>query len=181
MRTHREPGKKLCATSTHIVPIGNPSKVSIDHGAANPAGQRAARHDRPRSQQAAHRTMSHVAEDDSSNGSGRHHPRYRALRGTSRLDIARTTHPRTCGRPSVLPRRIPLLRCECFGLWVPFGLPIHPLGVLHALRVLHLPGWLPPGLCGFFPVPSHSSAFRISRSCTSLANVEDSSLPGLVP
>ena len=41
--------------------------------------------------------------------------------------------------------------------------------------------WLPPALCGFFPVPNHSSALRISRFCTSLANVEDSSLPGLVP
>jgi hypothetical protein len=37
------------------------------------------------------------------------------------------------------------------------------------------------GLRGFFPVPSHSSALRIIRSCTSLANVEVNSLPGLVP
>jgi hypothetical protein len=49
------------------------------------------------------------------------------------------------------------------------------------LRALHLPGWLPPALCSFFPVPSHSRALRISRFCTSLANVEDSSLLGLVP
>ena len=51
-------GRKRCAISTHIVPIGNSSKVSIDHGAVDPAGQRAARHDCPRSQQAACRTMS---------------------------------------------------------------------------------------------------------------------------
>jgi hypothetical protein len=74
-----------------------------------------------------------------------------------------------------------LPRGECLVRWVRFGVPLHPLGVLHALRVLYLPGWLPPGLCGFFPVPSHSSALRISRSCTWLANVEDSSLLGLVP
>ena len=95
-----EPGKKRCATFMHIVPIGNSSKVFIDHGAANPAGKRAARHDRPRSQQAAHRTMSHVAEDDSSNRSGRLHPdiahyevrrehlRIRAVGSLRRLDFA---------------------------------------------------------------------------------------------
>jgi hypothetical protein len=45
---------------------------------------------------------------------------------------------------------------------------------------LPVPGWLPAGHCGFFPVPSHSRALRISRSCTSLAKVEDSPLLGLV-
>ncbi len=42
--------EEAMAISTHIVPIGNSSKVSIDHGAVDPAGQRAAWHDCPRSQ-----------------------------------------------------------------------------------------------------------------------------------
>ena len=44
-----------------------------------------------------------------------------------------------------------------------------------------LSNYLPGGRCGFSPVPSHSRALRISRFCTSLANVEDNSLLGLVP
>jgi hypothetical protein len=37
MRTPRVHGRKPCEISTHTVPIANSSKVSIDHGAVDPA------------------------------------------------------------------------------------------------------------------------------------------------
>ena len=48
-KTRRVHGRKQCATSTHIDPIGNFSKVSISHGAVDRAGQWATGPDRPRS------------------------------------------------------------------------------------------------------------------------------------
>ena len=52
------------------------------HGAVDPAGQRTARHDRPRSHQAADRAISRMAEDRPGNRRGRRHPRYCTIRGS---------------------------------------------------------------------------------------------------
>ena len=54
--------ERRCATWMRIAPIANSSKVFTDHGAVDPVGQRAARPDRPCSEQAANRSLYHVAQ-----------------------------------------------------------------------------------------------------------------------